>query len=69
MACMLLSTSVCDNMRNWIQIEDDYMKYVNDAEDVKCCDMYVAKINVGDLDVKICIRTMLNADCLYIIHV
>ena len=33
MACILLSSSVCDDMRNWIQIEDDYMKYVNIAED------------------------------------
>ena len=33
MACMLLSLSVCDDMRNVIQIADIYMKYVNAAED------------------------------------
>ena len=33
---MLLRSSVCGDMRNWIQLEDDYMKYVNFAEDEKC---------------------------------
>ena len=30
---MLLSSSVCDDMRNVTQIADNYMKYVNVAED------------------------------------
>ena len=30
---MLLSSSVCDDMRNWIQLEDDYVKYVIVAKD------------------------------------
>ena len=30
---MLLSSSVCDVMRNVTQIADNYLKYVNVAED------------------------------------
>ena len=33
---MLLFSSVCDDMRNVTQIADNYMKYVNVAEDEKC---------------------------------
>ena len=29
---MLPSSSVCADMRNWNQLEDDYVKYVNVAE-------------------------------------
>ena len=36
MACMLLSLSVCDDMRIVTQIADNKMKYVNVAEDEKC---------------------------------
>ena len=35
MACVLLSLSVCDDMRNVTQISDYYLKYVNVAEDKK----------------------------------
>ena len=33
---MLLSSSVCNDIRNVTQIADNYMKYVNVAEDEKC---------------------------------
>ena len=44
MACMLLSLSVCDVMRNVTQIADNYIKYVNVAEDEKCMHVAISSV-------------------------